>query len=130
MISKKTWINLIIQELETLCDLPAGFQRYEFDKLYNYYTNFLEYVATALYDDVNFEDFVEKYVFEYKIDTSTVKKLQKLSNILTSFLEASGDLSDFEVIRCKEWDRLTPLAQECYNALKKIHDQESGDPEE
>ena len=40
MISKKTWINLIIQELETLCDLPAGFQRYEFDKLYNYYTNF------------------------------------------------------------------------------------------
>ena len=130
MIAKKTWINLILQELVILCDLATGFQRYEFERLYNYYTNFLEYVATALYDDVNFEDFIEKYIFEYKIDPATVKKLQKFSTKLTGFLDAAGELRDFDVIRRKEWDELAPLAQECHNALKAIHDKLPDDPEE
>jgi hypothetical protein len=125
MTPKNLWIDNILIGIKCLSDPINGFNDYKWNNLYKYYENFLDYIYTWLYDDVNWINFMDKYAIKFNIGINTVEQLKELHILLDAFFQISNELSDFEVIRRPEWNIMIPVAQECIRLLKK--EQEKGD---
>jgi hypothetical protein len=117
MMENSVWIENIKVGLMPLADPPQGFINYEFNKLYTMYRNFLQSIVVYLYDDMDLDDFLDKCGKEHIISKSAFEKLKQLDKVLNDFFEQAKELTEFELIRRKEWDIIIPLAQSCLNEL-------------
>ena len=129
-ISAKLWFANMLMAIRNFCYAEEGFAKYENSRLYTMYTNYLDYAYMCL-DDMLFYEFIEAgHAPHYGVSTLLLDRLFTFRDKLETFFRSSGELSDFEVIRCKEWDEIIPLARECHEGLKELYDKMPDDPEE
>ena len=121
-ILPKLWLENMLMAIKNFCYAEDGFATYENSRLYTMYTNYLDYAYMCL-DDMSFFEFIEDgHAPHYGVSTLIINRLLIFRDKLDAFFQSSGELSDFEVIRCKEWDEIISLAKECYEDLHKIYD--------
>ncbi|WP_243018176.1 MULTISPECIES: hypothetical protein [Candidatus Cardinium] len=113
--------------VEPLSDPIHEFSKYQWNNLYQYYTNFLDYIGTSLYDKVDWINFLDHYARKLNFYEVSIEKLRELNVVLDPFYEKCFDLSDFEVIRRPEWDTMIPIAKECVRLLEKEKEKGDGD---
>lgn len=128
-IPPKLWFENILLAIKNFYHSAAGFAVYENGRLYTMYTNYLDYAYMFL-DDMLFHEFIKNNrALIYGVPRRLFNLLIAFNNKVEAFFQLSGELSDFEVIRYKEWDEIMPLAKECYEGLKKIYDKMPDEPE-
>lgn len=127
MTSKNLWMDNILMGIEPLSDPIQGFSCYIYDGLIKHYKNFLDYIGTWLYDNVDLEDFINKYARGFDLYQTTINELQELHLLLAPFYQECSELSDFEVIRRPEWDVMIPIAKKCVRLLEQ--EKKRGDPD-
>lgn len=129
-ISAKLWLENMLMAIGNFCSAVEGFAKYENSHLYTMYTNYLDYAYMCL-DDMMFYEFIEAgHAPRYGVSTLLLNRLLTFRDKVETFFRSSGELSDFEVIRCKDWDEIIPLAKECHEGLKKLYNKLPDDPEE
>lgn len=62
----------------------------------------------SLFDDFNFDDFVDKTPYEIKLSSTTISALKKLRELLNSYQEKE---SDEEIINDPAWQKVVEQAQ-------------------
>ncbi|WP_243018575.1 MULTISPECIES: hypothetical protein [Candidatus Cardinium] len=127
MTPKYLWISNILVGVEPLSDPIHEFSKYQWNNLYQYYTNFLDYIGTSLYDEVDWINFLDYYARKLNFYEESIEKLRELNVVLDPFYEKCFELSDFEVIRYPEWDTMIPIAKECVRLLEKEKEKGDGD---
>ncbi len=129
-IPPKRWVENILLPFKKILDPSSGFLKYEFGKMYTMYQNYLEFSCTQLEDFLFYEFLDDGYALKYGVPKPLIKKLENFRTLTDKFYDDAKELSDFEVIRRKEWDEIIPLAQECYDGLKEIYDALPGEEAE
>jgi hypothetical protein len=129
-IPPKIWLGNILSSLCVFSDPIQGFINYEFGKMYTFYYNYIDFGGAQL-EDVLFYEFLDGgYAPKYGLPEGLVLRLKRLRLLIDTFYHSGDKLSDFEIIRHKEWDEIIPLAKECHEDLQHIYDKMPEDSEE
>lgn len=127
MMPKSLWISNILVGVVPLSNPIHEFSKYQWNNLYQYYTNFLDYIGVSLYDDVDWMNFADNYAHKLNFYELTIGKLIELHLLVDPFYKECHMLSDFEVIRRPEWDAMIPIAKACVRLLEKEKEKGDGD---
>lgn len=119
-MTKEIWIKSITEGINTLANPIEGFSKYQFNQLYSNYDDFLDYAVTYLYDEADLSGFIDGHLGTFGVDKMTTDKLQVFDIYLSKFYESTRGLSDFELIRHQEWDKLVVLAKDCSISLSQV----------
>ena len=129
-IPPKRWLRNILSALAIFSDPVQGLITYEFSKMYTFYCNYVDYGGAQLEDMLFYEFLDDGYALKYGSSEVLLAKLKSLKLLIERFYQSVDNLSNFEVIRCKEWDEIVPLAQECYKGLEQLCNKMPKDPED
>ena len=118
------WLDNILLALRNFSDPSQGVIDYEFGHMYRYYSNYIDFAGMQLEDFLFYEFLDEGYAIKYGLPENLVLRLKKLRILVDQLFNVSikDKLSDFEVIRRKEWDDIMPLAKGCYEDLCKVRE--------
>ena len=120
MIDKKSIVESIINEIKQLAVPWDGFKNYMHSKMYNYYSNFLEYIFTFLLDDYCLEEHIKDGTFiEWGMQEDTVETLVKFSKHLKIFYARHQESDDYTLLRDNYWDAFSKEAKECVKLLEQ-----------
>jgi len=120
MMDKITWIEMLVGAIDMFNNPKKEFSKYEYSTLIKFYNNYLEYASTFLYEDADFDAFIEEYAERFSIPKPVIEKLDSLRKQIDKFYEDCKNLDDFTLIRRKEWEVIIPLAKACSEKLNNI----------
>ncbi len=126
-IPKNLWIDNILVGVEPLSDPMQEFSKYQWNNLYQYYSNFLDYICESLYEDAFLEILIQSCVRKFDFYQITIEKLETLHLLVEPFYKACSRLTDFEIIRRPEWDIIAPLGKECVRLFEQEKKKENTD---
>ena len=122
------YLNALLNGISLFSGVKKEFKRYKSNRLTIFYSNYLDYCITTIFDDGLLDEFLEEYGEQFHVPKQLVKKLDLLRIKIEDFYKECKDLDDPILIRCKQWDEIIPLAKACEEGLQKMLKEVKWDP--
>ncbi|MCP3660256.1 MAG: hypothetical protein GY830_08105 [Bacteroidetes bacterium] len=119
MIDKKGIITNIIFTINMIADPIKGFLRYQNGKMYEFYTNFLEFVLTDLFDDCQIESLIIGDLPKWGIKKDTLHLLKDFLKDMEDFSEKHDKSDDYTLLRDNYWDNFVEKAKKCVELFER-----------
>ena len=120
MKNDKYMAKFLIFELKKLAFPSKGFANYQ-NGGYYFYTNFLEYMYSSLYDNYSLDIRIEDGTFKkWGATEQTIAQLKKFALLLDEFDARHDEISyDFTLLRDKYWHAFSAEAKKCVQLLER-----------